>query len=162
MQFKDTVTNQPKWTKADVMMLMTELEFCKDAPRPIDVCRPTPKVEGSTYGADSIRIGGSPAFINAVLARLTDMLDGENQFCRLAISRATVKPTEINGQRKDYNFAGNEIVYIQVHDRGPEAVGVDAVEGATDRWIEARPGLKRELERGRKAWEAMIGMTDEP
>ena len=158
MTFNEILSNRPdKWTKATVMETLVHLQYCKDAPRPIDVITPTPKIEGSTYGADSIRIGGSPAFINAVLARLTDMLEGENQLCRLSISRATVKDTEINGHRKNYNFAGNEVVYIQVHDRGPEAIGVEAVDGATDRFINARPKLKAQLEEGKRMFQALTG-----
>lgn len=163
MTFNETTDYCPKWSKAGVMRLLVDLEHCKDAPRPIDVVRPTPwHSSGSTYGADAIRISGSPAFINAVLARLTDMLEGENQLCRLAISRATVKNTEINGTSKQFGFAGNEVVYIQVHERNPEGIGSDAVPGATERWIEARPELQQQLERGKAAFDAMIGLNTTP
>jgi len=163
MNFNETTKYQDRWTKAGVAQLLCDLEYCKDAPRPIDVCRPTPAgSSGSTYGADAIRISGSPEFVNAVLARLTDMLEGENHLTRLAISRATVKNTEINGESKQFGFAGNEVVYIQVHERNPEAIGCEFVKGATERWIAARPELKERLDRAERAWKAMIGADTSP
>jgi hypothetical protein len=36
------------------------------------------KSKGSSYGACGIRIDGSPEFIDAVLSRLKDLVDGEN------------------------------------------------------------------------------------
>jgi len=78
------------------------------------------KSTGSTYGACGIRIDGNPAFIDAVLSRLQDMMQGENGITRLGLARNTV-----DGKGLDKEFhnkeQGAEVCYIRLHERGNEA-----------------------------------------
>ena len=90
---------------------------------PMQVMEPIPyKAAGSKYGTDSIRIGGSPEFIDAVMSNLKHIIDGENHVTRLTLSRAKVKPTEINGETRTFANASAraEIVYIALNMRGHE------------------------------------------
>ena len=92
---------------------------------PLEVMSPIPyKATGSKYGTDSIRIGGSPEFIDAVMSNLKHLIDGENHVTRLTLSRAEVKPTEIHGERRTFaNAAADaEVVYIALNMRGHEGV----------------------------------------
>jgi|TARA_R100000501_G_C2619950_1_gene113239 hypothetical protein len=109
---------------------------------PLAVMQPIPyKATGSKYGADAVRITGSPEFVDAVLSNLKTIMDGENHVTRLSFSRAEVKPTEINGETKQFEnaSAGAQAVYIQLHMRGHEGVIASAVfdkdrDGATERF----------------------------
>ena len=78
------------------------------------------KSTGSTYGACGIRIDGNPAFIDAVLSRLQDMMQGENGITRLGLARNTV---DGKGLDKDFHNKeqGAEVCYIRLHERGNEA-----------------------------------------
>ena len=114
-------------TKAETLHHWSELEPGAD---PLHVMAPTPyKAAGSKYGTDSIRIGGSPEFIDAVMSNLKTLIDGENHVTRLTLSRAEVKSTEINGERRTFPnaSAGAEVVYIALNmrsDEGSMASGV--------------------------------------
>lgn len=79
------------------------------------------KANGSRYGACGIRIDGSPEFVDAVLSRLKDLIDGENCVTRLELARSKVKPTKINGKAKAFELAedGAEVCYVRLHKRGP-------------------------------------------
>lgn len=82
------------------------------------------KAKGSTYGACGIRIDGNPAFIDAVLSRLKDLIAGENHATRLTLARNTVQTKlEIGGQSKTFNNTADhaEVCYIRLHERGHEA-----------------------------------------
>ena len=106
---------------------------------PFEVMAPTPyKAEGSKYGTDSIRIGGSPEFVDAVMSNLKQIIDGENHVTRLTLSRAEVKPTEINGKRRTFGNAGAgaEIVYIGLNMRGREGV---IASGMLERSLDGAP-----------------------
>lgn len=99
---------------------------------------------GSRYGACGIRIDGTPEFIDAVLGKLKDLIDGENQVTRLELARNPVKSTEINGERRDFVNASldAECCYIRLHARGPEAVHYGGMlnghlESATKRFAQA-------------------------
>jgi hypothetical protein len=46
------------------------------------------KASGSTYGACGIRIDGNPAFVNAVLSHLKELIAGENHITRLGLAKA--------------------------------------------------------------------------
>ena len=78
------------------------------------------KSTGSTYGACGIRIDGNPAFVDAVLSRLQDMMQGENGETRLGLARNTV---DGKGLGKDFQNKeqGAEVCYIRLHERGNEA-----------------------------------------
>jgi hypothetical protein len=77
------------------------------------------RAQGSRYGACGIRIDGNPQFIDAVLSRLTDILEAENGRTRLELSRSQVKPV----MGKDFLLKddGAECCYIRLHIRGPRA-----------------------------------------
>jgi hypothetical protein len=76
------------------------------------------KADGSTYGACGIRIDGNPAFVDAVLSRLQDMIAGENGVTRLGLSRRDVD----SKFKPCHNRAQNaEVCYIRLHERGGEA-----------------------------------------
>jgi hypothetical protein len=77
------------------------------------------KSRGSTYGACGIRIDGNPEFIDAVLSRLKDLMEGESIETRLGLSRAEVDGSNL-GKQFDNREAGAEVVYIRLHERGNE------------------------------------------
>ena len=88
------------------------------------------KAKGSTYGACGIRIDGNPEFIDAVMSRLKDLIDGENHFTRLNLARSEVKTKlEIGGNVKhfDNTSAEAEVCYIRLHERGSDAKQVSAM-----------------------------------
>ena len=78
------------------------------------------KATGSTYGSCGIRIDGNPAFIDAVLSRLQDLLAGENPETRLGLAR-----NEVDGKGLDKDFLNKEtnaeVCYVRLHERGGEA-----------------------------------------
>ena len=74
------------------------------------------KQSGSTYGADGIRIEGSQEFIDAVLGRLSGLLDYENHETRLGLNYQQVEPRE----GKANNYAGQWVCYVKIHERGHE------------------------------------------
>ena len=81
------------------------------------------KTKGSTYGACGIRIDGNPAFIDAVMSRLKDLIDGENHLTRLNLARNQVQTKlEINGKTKQFENTADhaEVCYIRLHERGSE------------------------------------------
>lgn len=89
------------------------------------VVQPVPyKHEGSTFDQDGIRITGSRQFIDAILSRLTELLDYENGGTRLQLNyqQATDRKT---GEPLD-----SWTCYIQVHERGDEAKAVNAFASA--------------------------------
>lgn len=69
------------------------------------------KHRGSTLDQDGIRITGTRAFIDAVLNRLTEMLDFENSKTRLQVNCQQAKT-------KDGDFLDSYTCYVQVHERG--------------------------------------------
>ena len=126
-------------TKKQAMKQWAELTPSAD---PLEVMAPIPyKATGSKYGADAVRITGSPEFVDAILSNLKQIIDGENHVTRLSFSRADVKPTEINGETRTFEnaSAGAQAVYIQLHMRGHEGVIASGVfdrdrDGATERF----------------------------
>lgn len=98
------------------------------------------KATGSSYGACGIRIDGTPAFVDAVLSRLQDLLDGENIATRLELSRSLVDGSKLG---KEFNkaSAGAEVCYIRLHVRGHEGSMLQAYMGdkggATKRYAKA-------------------------
>ena len=93
------------------------------------------KAEGSRYGACGIRIDGSPEFIDAVLSRLKDVIELENDNTRLELARNEVDGSTLG---KAFNNAENhaQVCYIRVHERGSEAKMVNAfIAGAKKRSV---------------------------
>lgn len=83
--------------------------------------------KGSTLGACGIRISGNPAFIDAVLSRLKDLLAAEAQSTRLNLSRRPVRPIAITQddsvvekQRRNADMDA-ETCHIQVRERMTKA-----------------------------------------
>jgi len=79
---------------------------------------PTPvpyKHQGSTYDEDGIRITGSRAFVDAVLSRLTELLQYEGPETRLQVVYKQSTDRETGSVLDSWNC------YIQVHERGNEA-----------------------------------------
>ena len=112
-----------RYTKDTIIEAWRELE-----PREGAVAETIPvipyKTEGSKYGAGGIRIDGPPEFIDAVLARLKDLLDAENSVTRLDVSRRVVEGTlEIAGKKKIFASGDgtNEVCYVRVCERGGES-----------------------------------------
>jgi hypothetical protein len=97
---------------------------------------PLEKPEGSTFGACGIRIDGNPAFIDAVLIRIKDLIDGENHVTRLACS---YQPA-VTGFKAAPNAEPNaHVCYIRLHMRGTEGAIASTVfnrnlNGAMDRY----------------------------
>lgn len=75
--------------------------------------------KGSTYGACGIRIDGNPRFIDAVLSRLKDLIDGENHVTRLTLARNKVDGSGI-GKTLDNADNNAECCYIRLHMRGEQ------------------------------------------
>ena len=84
------------------------------------------KSEGSSYGACGIRIDGTPAFIDAVMSRLQDVIDGENTVTRLELSRQVVDGSNL-GKKFNKRARNAEVCYIRLHVRGHEGSMVAAV-----------------------------------
>ena len=84
------------------------------------------KQSGSTYGADGVRIEGTRAFIDSVLAQLKPLLDCENGASRIGLNY-----TEIENKpgQKPYPYAGNWVCYLKFHERGGEAQAMNAMVG---------------------------------
>ena len=83
------------------------------------------KTTGSRYGCCGIRIDGNPEFIDAVLSRLKDLIDGENHVTRLELARSEVQ------QRPGFNAGQNagrgaQVCYIRLHVRGSEGAAASA------------------------------------
>ncbi len=77
------------------------------------------KARGSTYGACGIRIDGTPAFVEAVLSHLKELIDGENHLTRLALNRTKVDGSGI-GKDLPNCAESAEVCYIRLHVRGNE------------------------------------------
>lgn len=86
------------------------------------------QAQGSTYGACGIRIDGNPAFIDAVLSRLKDLIAGEGIETRLGLARREVEPVTIKGSTKHFGNTSKsaEVCYIRLHERGGEAIMCNA------------------------------------
>lgn len=98
------------------------------------------KAKGSRYGACGIRIDGTPAFVDAVLSHLKELLVCENGYTRLELARHEVDGSGI-GKALPNAVMDAEVCYIRVHERGHEARMVNAVFGlereATMKFAEA-------------------------
>ena len=77
------------------------------------------KSSGSTYGSCGIRIDGTPAFVDAVLSHLKELVDGENHVTRLGLNRAVVDGSGI-GKELPNAVGKSEVCYIRLHLRGEE------------------------------------------
>ena len=110
-----------KWTKDSVLRHWQGLA---DGLPILPHMRPIPyKAEGSTYGACGIRIDGNPAFIDAVLSRLKDLIAGEAIETRLGLSRNPVN----TGFKACLNADTEaECCYIRLHQRGTEGMMLQA------------------------------------
>jgi hypothetical protein len=84
------------------------------------------KARGSTYGACGIRIDGSPAFVDAVLSRFKDLIDGENHLTRLTLARNKVDGSGI-GKALPNAVNNAECCYIRLHVRGSEGAMASAI-----------------------------------
>ena len=96
------------------------------------------KSTGSSYGACGIRIDGTPEFIDSVLSRLKDVIDGENHVTRLELARNKVDGSKL-GKKFDKACNDAEVCYIRLHMRGGEGAMASAVfdkhlDGATERF----------------------------
>ena len=74
------------------------------------------KHTGSTYDEDGIRITGSKGFIDSLLSNLKSLLEYEGDSTRLQL---TYQPTV---DRETQLPTGTYNCYIQVHERGREAI----------------------------------------
>ena len=83
------------------------------------------KSVGSSYGACGVRVDGNAAFVDAVLSCLKQLLEGENVNTRLELSRQVV---DGKGLGKSFQKAGEgaEVCYIRLHERGRQALSVEA------------------------------------
>lgn len=75
---------------------------------------------GSSYAEDGIRITGSQAWIDSVLARLTDLLAYESGTNRLQVNYQQSKDRGTGQLIDGWNC------YVQVRERGPEAQMMNA------------------------------------
>jgi hypothetical protein len=79
------------------------------------------KAKGSTYGACGVRIDGNPAFVDAVMSHLKELLNGENHVTRLGLARNVVDGSGL-GKQLDNKDDGAEVCYIRLHVRGNEGM----------------------------------------
>jgi hypothetical protein len=91
----------------------------KLAPEPVPY-----KHEGSTFAHDGIRITGSRKFIDAILSRLTELLEYENGETRLDLNYQQATDRETGRPLDSWSC------YIKVHERGDEAKMVNAFASA--------------------------------
>ena len=84
------------------------------------------KSEGSSYGACGIRIDGTPEFIDAVLSRLKDVIDGENHVTRLELARTKVDGAKL-GKKFGKAVPNAEVCYVRLHVRGSQGAMASAV-----------------------------------
>jgi len=97
------------------------------------------KAKGSTYGACGVRIDGNPAFVDAVLSHLQELIDGENCSTRLGLSRNVVDGSGLD--KAFFNTADQaECCYVRLHERGSQGQMASAVfdkhlHGATERFL---------------------------
>jgi len=106
------------------------------------------KSRGSSYGACGIRVDGNPEFVDAVLSRLKDLIDGENHVTRLELARSPVDGSSL-GKRFDKAEAGAEVCYVRLHERGREGSIASAVferglDGASKRFAKANNEVSHE------------------
>lgn len=85
------------------------------------------KHEGSTYDQDGIRITGSKQWIDSVLSRIKDLLAEENGSTRLQVVYKQSTDRKTGVLMDSFNC------YIQVHERGAQAQGMNALFEAMDR-----------------------------
>ena len=79
------------------------------------------KHQGSTYDQDGIRITGSKQFIDSILSRIKDLLEEENDETRLQLVYKQSVDKETGYPMNSYNC------YIQVHERGREAIIMNGI-----------------------------------
>lgn len=79
------------------------------------------KHQGSTYDQDSIRLTGSKRFIDGVLSKLKELLGYESDETRLQLTYQETIDRETKTPTGTYNC------YIQVHERGREAIICNAI-----------------------------------
>jgi hypothetical protein len=102
------------------------------------------KSKGSTYGACGIRIDGNPEFIDAVLSRLKDLMQGEAVETRLGLSRTEVDGSNL-GKSFDNREARAEVVYIRLHERGNEGKILQSYMNAAANRNRAAKGSRNQL-----------------
>lgn len=99
------------------------------------------KATGSRYGACGIRIDGTPAFVDAVLSHLKELIAGENHCTRLELARHVVDGSGIEKSLPNAS-TGAECCYIRLHVRGGEGARASAIfdrqlDGATKTYLQA-------------------------
>lgn len=97
------------------------------------------KSSGSNYGACGIRIDGNPAFVDAVLSHLKEVINGENHVTRLGLARTVVDGSGL-GKALHNKDDGAEVCYIRLHVRGREGAMASAI-------------FDRDLDKATQAWE---------
>jgi hypothetical protein len=121
--------------------------------------------KGSSYGADQIRITGSPEFLIAVLSRMKDILILENRWTRIDLAHSIVQNTEINGEKKHFTCAGGHCLYIKYQERGKDIAGAgfnpQGTENASEEFLNRKPGLREEMRKGKIWWLMFLGMSKE-
>ena len=107
-------------TKKELLRKWQELtpnQTILDKMQPIDH-----KHQGKTFGLDGIRIDGSEDFVFAVLSRLQDLINGENNVTRLQLSMNDCSKAE-----GDFNKGnGGNVCYIRLRTRSSQAAAVSA------------------------------------
>ena len=97
-----------------------------------------PKHKGKTFGLDGIRIDGSKQFVLAVLSRVKDLIDGENQVTRLQLAMQNCDNAE-----GDFNKGnGGYVCYVRLHCRTAQGAATSAffdkdLRKATENFAEA-------------------------
>ena len=100
--------------------------------QPIAITPVTYKHTGSTYAEDGIRITGSQEFIDSVLSRLKDLLEYESDDTRLQLVYKQSVDKDTGRELDSYNC------YVQVHQRGREAIIMNSIVREAKERIAAR------------------------
>ena len=119
--------NQATKTKANNMKKDQMLTHWRGLD-PNQKLKPAPvpyKHTGTTYAQDGLRITGSPQWIDAVLSRLQDLLEFENGQTRLQVVYKESRDRETGADLESSNC------YVQVHERGGQAIMCNARLAAT-------------------------------
>jgi hypothetical protein len=94
---------------------------------PLQFMVPVPyKARGSRYGACGVRIDGNPQFVEAVLSKLKELIDGENHLTRLELARHVVDGSGIGKELPNADSKA-EVCYIRLHERGRDGQIASAI-----------------------------------
>ena len=132
----ERIAEKPQLRKSSLLQTWRKMEPVDNL---LSVMTPLPpKHEGKTFGLDGVRIDGSKEFVFAVMSKLKDLIDGENQVTRLQLAMQNCDNAE--GEFNKGN--GGYVCYIRLHSRTMQGAATSAffdrdLKDATKKYAEA-------------------------